>query len=265
MQISCRCSKTGIIFTNVHFHSPCKPSKHTRTESINELTTAASAIKSANNILIVGGGPVGMEIAGEISTDCPEKKVTLVHAGDALMPGPTSDKFKAKCLSSLQQRKVEVILGERVQGLEPLFPDPVEKGWYAGEKVTVKTSKGREIDADVVLLATGNARYNSAFVSSLGEDLLEAGQVKVRPTVCNRQPLQLNIYSHAIEQLQLANENLGHILAIGDVANLEGKLGYLAGEQGTLAANNLVKLISKHLIVFSMSLVISDPYAYPPL
>ncbi|KAL1807909.1 hypothetical protein ACET3Z_024899 [Daucus carota] len=42
-------------------------------------------IKSSQSILIVGGGPTGVELAGEIAVYFPERKVTLVHNGPRLM------------------------------------------------------------------------------------------------------------------------------------------------------------------------------------
>ncbi|KAK9114834.1 hypothetical protein Syun_021631 [Stephania yunnanensis] len=42
-------------------------------------------IKSVDSILIIGGGPTGVELAGEIFTDFPEKKVTVVHRGSRLL------------------------------------------------------------------------------------------------------------------------------------------------------------------------------------
>lgn len=42
-------------------------------------------IKGAKSILIVGGGPTGVELAGEIAFDYPEKDVTLVHNGYRLL------------------------------------------------------------------------------------------------------------------------------------------------------------------------------------
>jgi len=39
------------------------------------------AIKDAQKILIIGGGPVGVELAGEIRAFYPAKEVTLVCAG----------------------------------------------------------------------------------------------------------------------------------------------------------------------------------------
>ncbi|RZC71916.1 hypothetical protein C5167_035080 [Papaver somniferum] len=36
-------------------------------------------IKSADSVLVIGGGSTGVELAGEIAVDFPEKKLTLVH------------------------------------------------------------------------------------------------------------------------------------------------------------------------------------------
>ncbi|TPX66387.1 hypothetical protein SpCBS45565_g04510 [Spizellomyces sp. 'palustris'] len=205
--------------------SPSKSSKDTRTEGIAELQEIATAIKEAKSVLVVGGGPVGIEIAGEVATDYPEKKVTLVHASTTLMNGPYSDKFKARLLSTLQQRKVNVVLGERVEGLQSFFPDPTHKGWHLGA-TSVKTNTGREITAEVILLATGNSSFNSHLVRSLSEDLIDArGQLKVRPT------------------FQLDNDAFPHIFAAGDVTNADNKLAYLAKPQAEIAADNIAKLI----------------------
>jgi hypothetical protein len=38
------------------------------------------------DLLVVGGGSLGVELAGEILTDCPETQVTLVHSGERLLP-----------------------------------------------------------------------------------------------------------------------------------------------------------------------------------
>jgi len=73
-------------------------------------------IKDAQKILIVGGGPVGVELAGEIADHYPKKEITLVHSHDKLLQGPYSDGLRAKLLGKLQKElKVTVILGEKVQ------------------------------------------------------------------------------------------------------------------------------------------------------
>lgn len=250
-----------LIFVCGIYDSPSKTSKTKGSESIQELRTIASAIQSATCVLIVGGGPVGIETAGEIATDYPTKSVTLIHSGSALMPGPTSDKFKSKVLTALRKKGVEVVLGERVEGLEGLFPDPVEKGWAGNGRdiVKVKTDKGREVGADVVVLATGNARYNSGFVKRLGEGLLEREQIRVRPTVRRFHEEWLRVFLRSLIantcffcQLQLDDNRLSNIFAIGDVTNIPLKFAYYAGEQGTIAADNIVKLISKFISSISV-------------
>ncbi|CAM9743989.1 unnamed protein product, partial [Ectocarpus sp. 12 AP-2014] len=44
--------------------------------------------KAAKSILVIGGGPIGIEMAGEIMEEMPGKSVTLVTSKE-LMPSPT--------------------------------------------------------------------------------------------------------------------------------------------------------------------------------
>ncbi|MES1258850.1 MAG: FAD-dependent oxidoreductase [Acidobacteriota bacterium] len=75
----------------------------------------AERIGGANRILIVGGGPVGVEVAGEILEDRPDRKLTLVHSGPALLPSLTPGPQRY-ALAFLRQRGAEVILGRPVAG-----------------------------------------------------------------------------------------------------------------------------------------------------
>ncbi|KAK8967623.1 hypothetical protein KSP40_PGU021873 [Platanthera guangdongensis] len=90
-------------------------------------------IKSSNSILIIGGGPTGVELAGEIAVDFPEKKVTIVHKGSRLLEfiGP---KASTKTFNWLIKKKVEVILGQTVD------PESISEGGVyvtsGGEKIT---------------------------------------------------------------------------------------------------------------------------------
>ena len=70
-------------------------------------------IKSANKIVIVGGGAVGVELAGEIATEFPGKQLTLIHDSKrGLIEGKEfSDKFRKNILSQLEKLKVNVLLG----------------------------------------------------------------------------------------------------------------------------------------------------------
>ncbi|KAK9114825.1 hypothetical protein Syun_021622 [Stephania yunnanensis] len=63
-------------------------------------------IKSVDSILIIGGGPTGVELAGEIVTDFPEKKVTVVHRGSRLL-GFIGAKASKKTLDWFVAKQIE--------------------------------------------------------------------------------------------------------------------------------------------------------------
>jgi len=95
------------------------PGKTSGTESLEDAKSryeqTGKNIKDAQRILIVGGGPVGVELAGEIADHYPKKEITLVHSHEKLLQGPYSDALRSRLLGKLQKElKVTVILGEKV-------------------------------------------------------------------------------------------------------------------------------------------------------
>ena len=63
---------------------------------------------------MIGGGAVGVELVGELATDYPNKKTTLVHNREQLLDDRLSHKFLKKIQDGLKTLKVETVLGERV-------------------------------------------------------------------------------------------------------------------------------------------------------
>lgn len=74
--------------------------------------TAAERLHRAGRILIVGGGPVGVEVAGEIAEDYPEKHLTLIQSDPVLLPSLTPGPQRY-ALEFLRKRKVDVMLNRR--------------------------------------------------------------------------------------------------------------------------------------------------------
>lgn len=117
-------------------------------------------IAAANRILIGGGGPLGVEIAGEIAYAYPKKKVMLASHGPRLL-----DQLKQKASdiakNDLEKLNVDVITGVKVTGCK----DGV--GYL---------DSGKTIDTDLYIPSIG-VKANSDFVpkSYLDED----GFVKV--------------------------------------------------------------------------------------
>lgn len=124
-----------VISTGTVYNGPSR-----RDDRVKEYEAEAAKLQIATSVLIVGGGPVGVELAGEIATDFPDKKVfssqclkfnlllhfnglitdqvvasmkvTLVHSGDRLLQF-LGNKASQKALNWLQSKKVEVILNDR--------------------------------------------------------------------------------------------------------------------------------------------------------
>jgi NADH dehydrogenase FAD-containing subunit len=94
--------------------APSKASSTEKAEACAELQASQKRIQHANRIAVVGGGPVGIQIATDIASYFPEKKVTLVHSRAQLLPnfGPRLHEHVYK---TMKQLNIDVVLGERPQ------------------------------------------------------------------------------------------------------------------------------------------------------
>jgi len=111
-----------------------------REQALPYFATLQARVNQANNVLVIGGGPVGIEVALDVASVYPEKSVTLIHSRDRLA-GKYGANLHDACLKVLEGESVRVILGER----------PAVDGTRAaaGEKVTLST--GETVLADVVV------------------------------------------------------------------------------------------------------------------
>nr|GAT61059.1 FAD/NAD(P)-binding domain-containing protein [Mycena chlorophos] len=167
----------------------------------------------ASKIVLVGGGSVSIEFAGEIKDEWPNKEVTIVHSGASLLNDTYTDRFRKSLDASLRVRGVNLILNDYVDEI------PTDGS-------AVRTRNGHTIEADLVV-ATKGPRPRTGFVAkSLGESAVDSrGQIKVDPT------------------FQLP----GHptIFAIGDAINaVEQKQAAKAGAHAGIVAANVVALVS---------------------
>ncbi|KAI8489718.1 Apoptosis-inducing factor 2 [Branchiostoma belcheri] len=186
--------------------------------SIAEVTEKSEAVlklvQAAKNIVIIGGGAVGTEIAGEIATDYKDKEVTLIHPRDKLVSGESSDAFQKRLKEILQELGVKLVLGERVTNLDTLPTDRVETA-------TVTTDKGTEIPADLVIPCTGLKVNSMAYKDSLASSMEDNGSLKVN-----------NFFEV---------QGTEGIYAIGDCSNIpETKMAYRASMHSDLLAKNIL-------------------------
>ncbi|RIB08781.1 hypothetical protein C2G38_2210746 [Gigaspora rosea] len=216
-----------IIATGSSHNKPAKMTVDSKEEGIAEIIAQREAVKNANKILIIGGGPVGIELAGEIASVYQDKKeVTLVHSEDHLLTDQFPKKLPDLLTKQLNELNVKLIFGEKI-----IFPS---SGIGDGlSPLTLETDKGTRIDSDVQFVAFG-AKPNTEVIKTLDQSLIEQNTtlVKVKPT------------------LQLEHDDYAHIFALGDITNIkESKLAYRAGLHADVVANNIIALINdKNLI-----------------
>ncbi|XP_042413528.1 ferroptosis suppressor protein 1-like [Zingiber officinale] len=205
-----------------------------RDERIKEFQLDNEKIKSSESVLIIGGGPTGVELAGEIAVDYPEKKVTLVHKGSRLMEFIGS-KASKKALDWLTLKKVEVLLEQSVD----LNAISEADGVYT-------TSSGEKIAADCHFVCIGKPLGSSWLHESMLKDSLDKkGRLMVD------------------EYLRVKGQR--NIFAVGDITDVpEIKQGYLAQRHAEVVANNLKllmkggateKKLAKYKAAYSMALV----------
>lgn len=175
-----------------------KSSEATSIEERNqELLAINQQLKSAANVMVIGGGVVGVELAGELAAALPAVSITLAHNKAALLQG-----FKAKA-----QRKVFSQLVDLGVHIELNSEYKLEQGIYIDQR------SGDKAKADVVLVATGTQPNNDFLQPLMSHILNEQGFVKVNQ--------------------HLAVIGQANFYALGDIADVgEAKLGYLAQEQG---------------------------------
>ncbi|TXT09232.1 hypothetical protein VHUM_02706 [Vanrija humicola] len=224
-----------IIATGAQSPAPIRPAPGaSMADWMAGLRKTQNDIKHAESVLIVGGGSVGIEVAGEINETYPRKKVTIVHWDVGLLhpsdsggntkhtyvPPKTSSKLSAALQKQLAERGVDIILCDRV--------DLSAGAWggsagLLGEMTAIPLVSGKTVHADYVFNSTGN-RPNASLVAQADPDALTTnGYISVDDTF----------------RVQAAPRSpmTGAYYAIGDCANSPSwKTGVAAAAEGQALA-----------------------------
>jgi apoptosis-inducing factor 2 len=173
------------------------------------------ALSQADRVLLVGAGPVGIELAGEIRDVWPEKSIVLLDAADEILGGPYKPELKAELRRQLLDIGVELILGS------PLRQQPAtEPG--ALRTFTVTTEAGTDIEADIWFRCYGVVPNSDYLVEGLAAARRADGFIEVEPT------------------LQLVGQST--VFAIGDISTADAKMAAFAGYQAATVAQNITAL-----------------------
>ncbi|KAE8147815.1 hypothetical protein BDV25DRAFT_159519 [Aspergillus avenaceus] len=202
-----------VLATGASGSLPSRVPVDTKEEGMRLLIAEQDKLRAAMDVVIIGGGAAGIELATDAKSRYPEKNVTLVHSRNTLLSrfGP---RIGEEALKELEILGVKVVLGQRVNVSEDVDV----------KKITL--SSGETVACDYLVNCTGQ-RPNSTLIQSISPtSVSESGHIKVRPT------------------LQIANTSLNQIYAAGDVVDLDNiKNGRAAVQQAGIVAENIVRSI----------------------
>ncbi|KAJ0343543.1 hypothetical protein COL154_009104 [Colletotrichum chrysophilum] len=194
------------------------------------------ALPQAKTIVIAGGGPAGVETAGELgeylngraglfnsTPGKPKVAITLVTAGTKILPA-LRPALAQKAERYLAQVGVTVIKNTRVEGVIPNEAGVENVGMSA----TINLSNGQTLSADLYIPATG-ARPNTSFINpSL---LTSDGRVETNPSTLRVDKAGPRIYAIG-DVSSYARPAVHNILGAVPVlcANLERDLLLVSGK-----------------------------------
>lgn len=196
-----------VIATGADYPEPARFTGTTTEEAAKAFAGHQRNIASAGHILVIGGGPSGIELSAEIRLARPDARLTLAHSGPVLLNTTGSKRAGHKARAWLESHDVEVWLDA--------FMSP------GNDFGTYRDLHGNVIDADLSFWATGTTP-NTLWLRLAGHSdwLNPAGHVKVDRTL--RVEGQLDVF------------------AVGDVNDVsELKITPAALAQADLAVHNI--------------------------
>ncbi|WP_406005050.1 FAD-dependent oxidoreductase [Streptomyces sp. NBC_00637] len=196
-----------VIATGADYPEPARFTGTTTEETIKSFAGHQRKVAAAEHVLVVGGGPSGVELSAEIRLARPDARVTLAHAGPALLDAAGSARAGRRALAWLESHDVEVRLDS--------FMSP------GNDFGTYRDARGDVIDADLSFWATGTTP-NTLWLrlGGHGHWLNAAGHIKV--------------------DRRLRVEGRPDVFAVGDVNDAtELKITPAALAQADLAAHNI--------------------------
>jgi NADH dehydrogenase FAD-containing subunit len=181
------------------------------------IRSAHEALAGAGDVLLLGAGPTGLELAGEIKAAWADKRVTIVDPVDDILSAELVPELRAELRRQLDELGVGLVLGTSLREDPPSEPGEAKA-------FTAVTRSGREIPADLWFRCYGVDPVS---------DYLAGDPARAR---------QRNGHVGVTAELRLPGQE--RIFAIGDLTAIaEGKKASAAGHHAEVVAHNIRALI----------------------
>jgi NADH dehydrogenase FAD-containing subunit len=207
-----------VLATGSSYPFPAKTEEPDIASARARLRAAHEALLAADRALIVGAGPAGLELAGEIKAFYPDKHVMLVDVSDDILAGPYDQALRDELRRQLDVMGIEVHLGRALSHLPSAPPATLDS-------IRIATEDGTELVADIWFRAFGVRPHSEYLVGgSLADHRDERGYISVD------------------EQLRVDGEP--NVFALGDVSNADRDMAGIASRQAGVVAANIRALIT---------------------
>jgi apoptosis-inducing factor 2 len=189
------------------------------------LVEKQKTVRAAKKIAIIGAGPVGLELAGEIRALYADKEITVIQSQSQILSNSSPPLIPAMISAlntELTALNINVLVNTRVTNL----PTSLSDGFITNIS-PLQLSNGQTLDTDLTVVCIGT-RDAAAPVAPL----------LASPTVYDD--------SHCIKvDLHFRVEGMEKVYCIGDASNIpETKLGYYAENHAVALAGNIKKILA---------------------
>ncbi|OAA47499.1 Pyridine nucleotide-disulfide oxidoreductase, NAD-binding domain protein [Beauveria brongniartii RCEF 3172] len=201
---------------------PTVPQSLSRKQYLVEAGEHVHAVSNAQHgVVVVGGGAVGIEMAGELKVVHPHIDVTLVHSRDKLLSSEgLSDECKDTTLALLREAGVKVLLNHR------LSKSTRVETTDGSTKYDIEFTNGHKMNASEIIMAVSQPTSTATYMPTTALD--ENQLVKINPNLT----------------LVEGTPNADYHLCAGDVAKWSGiKRCGAAMHGGHYAAYNIHQTI----------------------
>jgi pyruvate/2-oxoglutarate dehydrogenase complex dihydrolipoamide dehydrogenase (E3) component len=204
-----------VLATGSRYPFPAKTDLVDTHHAQDQVRRAHEALSQADRVLLLGAGPVGIELAGEIRNVWPQKSIVLLDMADQVLGGPYHAELKAELRRQLAEFRIEVLLGSALRQAPPT--EPGELGTF-----TVTTEAGTPVTADIWFRCYGVIPNSGYLGDSLAHARRSDGFIEVGPT------------------LQVSGQTT--VFAVGDLSTADAKMAGFARRQADIVVENIKAL-----------------------
>lgn len=159
-----------------HMPDPLKHESYTKKDSMHWMERNQNRIRESQDIILVGGGALGVQLAGDIASYYnkigQKKNITLIHSRDRLLPN-FDPQVHTLALEQLQKLGVQIHLGHRLaiadgcplgSSVKQLHIDNAQPSELRQDGIAsvpgstrhrIRTTLGLEQECDLLLMCTG--------------------------------------------------------------------------------------------------------------